>query len=231
LLGSPLPPPDDGGAAVIIAVIIVDAYLREEDLTMPRPITIVTADADRTTLDYYRDLLSRLGHQVIRAETGRQLAELCRAHRPDLIVTDADLGDGDGIELSVEASREHEMPVIVVSSRHYSEVQGRARGGRVMAFLVKPVKPEDLAAAIDIGLARFEELRAMRQEVADLRQSLEDRKLVERAKGAVVRRVGVPEADAFRNLRRLASDRNMKLVEVARDVLAAEEIFAELDRL
>jgi len=198
---------------------------------MPRTITIVTADVDRTTLDYYRDLLSRLGHQVIPADNGRKLVELCRARRPDLIITDVNLGDGDGIELAAEANREHAMPVIVVASRYDPEVQTRARIARVMAFLVKPVKPEDLAAAVDIGLARFEELQLLQKEMVALRQSLEDRKLLERAKGVVIRRVGVPEAEAFRNLRRLASDRNIKLAELARDVLAAEEIFAELDRL
>jgi two-component system, response regulator PdtaR len=198
-------------------------------MTMPRLTTIVAADADRQMLEYYRDLFPRLGHEVVPAESGRRLVELCRAHRPDLIVTDVDLGDGDGIELASKLSKDSELPVIIVSSRHDGKLHARALTAPVMAFLVKPVKPEDLAAAIDISLARFGELRALRQEVADLRQSLEDRKLVERAKGAVTRRVGVPEADAFRRLRKYASDHNRKLADVARQVIAAEEVFHALD--
>jgi response regulator NasT len=181
-------------------------------------------------LDYYRDLLPRLGHEVIVAEGGRQLIELCRAQKPDLVITDVKLADMDGLEATNEINREREVPVILVSNHHDGETQARAVQDHVMAYLAKPIKEGDLTAAISLAQARFQDWRALRKEAADLRQALEDRKLVERAKGIVTRRVNVPEAEAFRRLRKLASDQNRKLSEVARDILVAEEIFDKLDR-
>jgi len=197
---------------------------------MKRPLRIAVADDEKLMLDYYQDLLPRLGHQVIPADSGRKLAEVCRDGRPDLVVTDIRLGDADGLDVTAEINREHEVPVIVVSAHHDDELQGRALRDHVMAYLVKPVKQQDLAAAIGMAMTRFQSWQALRKEAADLRQSLEDRKLVERAKGVVTRRVGVPEAEAFRRLRKFASDHNRKLADVAREVLGAEEVFEKFDR-
>ena len=79
-------------------------------------------------------------------------------------------------------------------------------------------------------MMRFDHFQALRKETADLRQALEDRKLIERAKGIVVRRLAVEENEAFRRLRKLASNKNLKLVEVARQILASDELFSLLER-
>jgi two-component system, response regulator PdtaR len=197
---------------------------------MKRPLRVAVADSEQFMLDYYRDLLPRLGHEVFTAEGGRPLIEMCRAERPDLVITDVALADMDGLEATNEINREREVPVILVSNHHDGDTQARAIQDHVMAYLTKPVKEGDLTAAITLALARFQDWKALRKEAADLRQALEDRKLVERAKGIVTRRVNVQEAESFRRLRKLASDQNRKLAEVARDVLVAEEIFDKLDR-
>jgi response regulator NasT len=198
---------------------------------MKRPLRVAVADGEQFMLDYYRDLLPRLGHEVIVAEGGRQLIELCRAvQRPDLVITDVKLPDMDGLEATNELNREREVPVILVSNHHDGDTQARAVQDHVMSYLAKPIKEGDLAAAISLALARFQDWKALRKEADDLRQALEDRKLVERAKGIVTRRVNVPEAEAFRRLRKLASDQNRKLAEIARDILVAEEVFDKLDR-
>ena len=197
---------------------------------MKRPLRVAVADSEQFMLDYYRDLLPRLGHEVTVADGGRQLVELCRAQKPDLVITDVKLADMDGLEATNEINREREVPVILVSNHHDGETQARAVQDHVMAYLAKPVKEGDLTAAISLAMARFQDWRALRKEAADLRQALEDRKLVERAKGIVTRRVNVPEAEAFRRLRKLASDQNRKLAEVSRDILVAEEVFDKLDR-
>jgi two-component system, response regulator PdtaR len=197
---------------------------------MKRPLRVAVADSEQAMLDYYQDLLPRLGHEAVVAEGGRQLIELCRAQKPDLVITDIHLPDLDGLEATNEINREREVPVILVSNHHDGETQARAIQDHVMAYLSKPVKEGDLTAAISLAMARFQDWKALRKETADLRQALEDRKLVERAKGVVTRRVNVPEAEAFRRLRKLASDQNRKLSEVARDILVAEEIFDKLDR-
>jgi response regulator NasT len=197
---------------------------------MTRPLRIVVADDERYMREYFHELLPRLGHQVAAAESGRQLVELCRANRPDLIITDIKMGDLDGIEASNEVNRGQEVPVILVSAHHDPELRARALENHIMAYLIKPIKQADLETAIDLALMRFEQFQALRREAADLRQALEDRKVIERAKGAVMRRVGLNEPDAFHRLRKLASDQNRKLVEVAQSVLRAEEVFHTLEQ-
>src|SRR5262249_46704834 len=121
--------------------------------------------------------------------------------------------------------------VILITGHHEAEQLAHAGIDHVMAYLIKPIDPEQLKAAITLAVLRFQHYLALRKEAADLRQALEDRKVIERAKGAVIRRVGVPEAEAFRRLRRHASDHNLKLVEVAKRILAAEEVFRGLDQV
>jgi response regulator NasT len=193
---------------------------------------VVIADDERDTREYLRELLTRLGHQVAVAEDGRQLAELCREARPDLIITDVRMPGFDGIEAAGAINREHEVPVILVSAY---EVGGglldRPGAESVMGYLVKPIKQADLEAAIAVAVRRFEQLRASRGEASSLRKALEERKLVERAKGVVMRRLGLDEESSYRALRKLASDRNLKLAEVAQAVMRSNEIFESLEGL
>jgi response regulator NasT len=96
-----------------------------------------------------------------------------------------------------------------------------------LAYLVKPIKQADLEPAIALAMWRSEQFRALRQEAADARQALEDRKLIERAKGLLMKKTSLDEAEAFRRLQKLASDQNRKLVEIARMLLTAEEAFQQ----
>ena len=92
-----------------------------------------------------------------------------------------------------------------------------------MAYLVKPIKQADLEPAIGIAMRRFEQFQALRKETADLKQALEDRKVIEKAKGILMKKAGLDEHDAFRRLQKLASDKNRKLIEIAQMILTAEE--------
>jgi response regulator NasT len=197
---------------------------------MSRPLRIAVAEDERSMREYLRELLPRLGHEVVAVEGGRQLVELCRTSPPDLILTDIRMADMDGLEAAAEVNREHSVPVVLISAYHDEALRARARQEYVMAYLVKPVKQADLETALDLAMLRFEFFQAVRREAADLRQALEDRKLIERAKGTVMRRLGVDEPEAFRRLRKVSADQNRKLVEVARTVLAAEEAFQALER-
>ena len=94
---------------------------------MCRPLRIAAADDDRNMREYLKELLPRLGHQVVVAESGRQLMELCRVSAPDLVITDVKLGDIDGLEAVAEINRERQIPVILVSAHHDPEVRDRAR--------------------------------------------------------------------------------------------------------
>ena len=198
---------------------------------MNRSLSIAVAEDQDDTREYFEELLPRLGHQVVAVRDGRQLVEQCRRATPDLIIADVKMPNMDGIEAAALVNREHAVPVVLVSAHHESELLARAGQAPVMAYLIKPVKQASIEAAISAALARFEELRAARQESDSLRQALEDRKMIERAKGVVMHRLGADERTAYRQMRRLSSHQNRKLVEVSQTILAAEEVFQSLESL
>ena len=196
---------------------------------MSTPLRIAVADDEPEMREYLQEALPRLGHQVVAvAETGRQLVDRCAAARPDLVITDIKMPGKDGIEVAEEANRERQVPVILVSAHHDADLIVRAGADHIMAYLIKPIKQADLETAIFLAMLRFEHFQKLRQEAASLRQALEDRKVIERAKGIIMKRARLDESEAFRRLQRLASDRNHRLVDVAQSILAAEEAFQPL---
>jgi response regulator NasT len=189
---------------------------------MNHPLRIAVADDEPDVRDYFRRILPRLGHQLVAVtQTGRELVEQCRAARPDLVITDIKMPDMDGIDAAAEICREEPVPVILVSAYHHPQLFERAKGEQhILAYLVKPAKQSDLEAAIAIAMQRFEQFQELRQEAADLRQTLEDRKIIERAKGVLIRELHLDEDGAFRRLQKLARDSNRKMAEVARMILS-----------
>jgi response regulator NasT len=193
---------------------------------MNQPLRIAVADDEPDMRDYFAKILPRLGHQVVaQARDGRELVEQCRALRPDLVITDIKMPEMDGIDAAVAIYKDTPVPVILVSAYHDAELIERAEADHIMGYLVKPIKQADLGPVIGLAMRRFEQFQALRQEATDLRQALEDRKLIERAKGILMKKAGLDEASAFRRLQKLASDKNLKLVEVARILLTAEEAY------
>jgi response regulator NasT len=197
---------------------------------MSRSLKIAVADDEPRMLEFYGEILPLLGHEVIHAvRTGRELVEGCRTQRPDLIITDIKMPDLDGIDAAREVCQDEVIPVILVSAFSDPELIERAGANHVMAYLIKPIKRKDLEPAIAIVSRRFEEFQALRKEADNLRQALQDRKLIERAKGILMKRTGQDEAAAFRRLQKLARDTNRKLVEVAQMILTVEDAYEQTE--
>jgi two-component system, response regulator PdtaR len=193
---------------------------------------IVVADDERDMRQFLQEMLTHLGHTVVgAAEGGKQLVEICRTAHPDLIVTDIKMPDLDGLDAAAEVNRQRPVPVVVISGHHEAALLERANVDYVMTYLIKPVKPTDLQAAVTLAVGRFADLQQSRHEATELKQALEDRKIIERAKGAVTRRVGVQEDDAYRMMRKVASDHNRKMIDVAKQILVAEETFRSLEEV
>jgi response regulator NasT len=193
---------------------------------MTRTLRIAVADDEPDMQDYFRTILPRLGHAVVTiARTGRELVDHCRETHPDLVITDIKMPDMDGIDAAEEICRVEPIPFILVSAYHHPKLFERAKGDHILAYLVKPTKQADLEAAIAIAVQRFEQFQTLRQEAADHRQALADRKVIERAKGLLMKKVGLDEEQAFLRLQKLARDRNQKLAEVALMIMGADAAF------
>jgi AmiR/NasT family two-component response regulator len=191
---------------------------------MSRSLKIAVADDELDMRDYFQKILPLLGHAVVAtAKDGRELVQKCRETRPDLVITDIKMPDMDGIDAANQIYRDGPVPVILVSAYHDPEFIRRAEADHILAYLVKPIKQADLEPAIAIAMRRFEQFQALRKESDNLKQALEDRKVIERAKGILMKKAGLDEHDAFRRLQKLASDKNRKLVEIAHMILTAEE--------
>lgn len=191
---------------------------------------IAIADDDQDVRDFLVRFIPLLGHTVSSAAaTGRELVEQCRQSPPDLVIADVKMPDMSGLEAVEAINKFLQVPTILVTGHAVPAWLEKAKELGVMAYLVKPVTEHDLAPAIALARRHFEEVQALRKESAELRQALEDRKVIERAKGAVGRRCGVNKNEAYRRMRKLASNANRKMVDVARDILAAEEVFHGLE--
>jgi response regulator NasT len=191
---------------------------------MTHALRIAVADDEPDMREYFQKSLARLGHSVVvAAQNGRELVERCRALRPDLVITDIKMPDMDGIDAAVQIYRERPVPVILVSAYHDPALLERAEADHILGYLVKPIKQADLEPVIALSMRRFEQFEALRQEAADLRQALEDRKVIERAKGILMKKAALDEQDAFRRLQKLASEKSRKLVDIAQMILIAEE--------
>jgi response regulator NasT len=162
-----------------------------------------------------RDLLERAGFTVCaEAQDGEEAVELARSERPDLAILDVKMPRLDGIEAAKRIIDERPIPIVMLTAYSQDELVSRAVEAGVFGYLVKPFREADLLPAIHTARARYEELAALREEADSLSEALATRKVVERAKGMLMEREGLTEAEAFGRLRRASqvSGRPMRIV-------------------
>lgn len=197
---------------------LAEAEMRTECLR------VAIADDDPEIRKTLAGMLKTLGHEVAFAgATGRELVEYCLEKRPDLVLTDIDMPDMDGLDAAMVIYERSPAPVILLTAFCNAELIERAEENHVLGYLIKPTSPAQLEAAIGLALRRHEEYQTLRQEAADLRQALADRKMIERAKGLLMKHLSVDEPEAFRRLQKFASNKNKKLVEIAETIVMASE--------
>lgn len=186
---------------------------------------ILIADDESIRLLSLRQQLGALGHQVVaEASNGQEAVALALATRPDLAILDIKMPVMDGIEAAQEITRHRPIPIILLTAYNEAELVERAAQANISAYLMKPVAEEDLLPAITLALTRFRQFEALRREVNDLREALEARKVIERAKGILMRRLNLTEEEAFRRLQRQSQDTNRKLAQVAEAIIMADQM-------
>lgn len=165
--------------------------------------------------------LRALGHEPLGpASDGQHAVELAREDPPDLYLFDVDMPRLDGLAAARALSEEGlRRPIVVITGVDDPDLIDRSIATGVSAYLTKPIDDRALDAGIRLAASRHEEFRALEAEVSKAQQALEDRKLIEQAKGILITATGVSEPEAFRRIQRAARDRNLKLVEVARRIV------------
>jgi response regulator NasT len=170
-----------------------------------------------------REMLAEQGHDVVgEARDGAEAIELTRSLTPDVVFMDINMPKVTGIEAATTIGEERLAPVVMVTAfSQASYVEAAAKAG-AMAYIVKPFSAADVMPAMQVAVSRFAEATSLAEEVADLTERLETRKLVDRAKGILMGR-GISEPDAFKRLQKLAMDKRKPLKEIAEAVIIANE--------
>jgi response regulator NasT len=186
---------------------------------------IVLVEDDNTTREFLKDALEQLGFQVVgEAATGTDMVRTVLALEPDVVIFDIHLPHMDGLEALRQIYQTRIVAAVAITADRDAALIQRAAEEHVLAYLVKPVETHQLAPAIQVAWARFEELSSLTDENASLRQTLNNRKIIERAKGVLMKRHRWSEADAFRRLQRGAMNRRLPMVDLAQAILNGEDI-------
>ena len=170
--------------------------------------------------------LRSLGHEAVGpANDGEEAIALASADPPDLYLFDIEMPNVDGLEAATQlAASGLRRPVVVVTGVDDPELIERSIASGVSAYLTKPVDTRELEAAIGLAAARHAEFQALESEVDRAQQALEDRKIVERAKGLLMTGLGLSEPDAFRRLQLAARERNLRLADVASRIVEQKSL-------
>ena len=160
------------------------------------------------------------GYDVVgEAANGEEAVALAKEHKPDVIVMDIKMPVMDGITAAEHIAQDRLAPVVLLTAFSQTELVERARDAGAMAYVVKPFTPADLLPAVEIAASRFVEIRALENEIADINDRMETRKLVERAKGLLMETMKLNEPESFRWIQKTSMDRRLTMKEVAEAVV------------
>ncbi|MGA1114037.1 MAG: ANTAR domain-containing response regulator, partial [Aquiluna sp.] len=163
--------------------------------------------------------LEEAGFEIVgEGADGEEAISLAKEHEPDLVVMDIKMPKLDGIS-AAEKIAELKIPVVLLTAFSQTDLVSRAAEAGAMAYVTKPFKPADLLPAIQIALARHEELLSLESEIADLSDRLETRKMMDRAKGLLMTQMKLSEPDAFRWIQKASMDRRLSMAQVAKAVI------------
>ena len=194
--------------------------MSEEGAPTSRERTVVVAEDESLIRMDVIETLKDNGFTVVgEAGDGKKAVELAREHQPDVVVMDVKMPLLDGISAAEILSKEKICPVVLLTAFSQRELVERATEAGALAYVVKPFGPNDLIPAIEIALSRYQQLTALEDEVADLADRLETRKVLDRAKGILNDTMGLTEPEAFRWIQKASMDRRLTMREVAQTVV------------
>jgi len=183
---------------------------------------IVIADNESIIRMDLRELLEEAGHTVVaEAADGVKAVELARKHSPDLVIMDIKMPEMDGIAAAKIISNEKLAPVLLLTAYSQKEIVEKAKDSGVLAYLVKPVKEANLFPAIEIAISRFQEFMELERELEDVKNSLETRKVLDRAKGILMDAYNLTESEAYRRIQQYSMSKRKSIRDVAQAIVDA----------
>jgi len=205
----------------VTPTLIVVGVTSTENPAAPANLRIVIAEDEALIRLDLAEMLEDACYEVVaQAGDGAAAVEAIREHRPDLAIMDIKMPEMDGLTAAKTVGEERIAPVVMLTAFSDKDLVERARDAGVMAYVVKPFSIDDLRPAIAIARSRWEEWQALTAEVADLADRLETRKVVDRAKGILMKQLKLSEQDAFRWIQKTAMDRRLGMKDVADAVIA-----------
>lgn len=195
---------------------------------MSKSLSVVIAEDEALIRLDLKEMLEEEGYLVAgEVGDGASAVDLAQRLRPDLVIMDVKMPGLDGISAAEQISAERLAPVVILTAFSQRDLVKRASDAGAMAYLIKPFTRADLVPAIEIAVSRFREITALDSEVTGLRDRLEVRKLLDRAKGLLQADRGITEAEAFRWIQKSSMDRRMTMRAVAEEVLQAAQEAAD----
>ena len=180
---------------------------------------VVAEDESLIRIDIVETLEDNGFEVVAEAADGEKAVSLVEELRPDLVVMDVKMPLLDGISAAEIINRKRLAPVVLLTAFSQRELVERAAEAGALAYVVKPFTPNDLIPAIEVALSRATQIEALENEISDLAERLETRKILDRAKGILNNTMGLPEPEAFRWIQKASMDRRLTMKEVAQTVI------------
>lgn len=185
---------------------------------------IIIADDESIIRMDLKEMLEEAGHTVIgEASNGVKALELVRSLEPDLVIMDVKMPQMDGIAAAKIISNEKIAPVLLLTAFSQKDIVDKAKDSGVLAYLVKPVKEESLFPAIQIALSRFQEFAELEQELENVKNSLETRKILDRAKGILMDTYNLTETEAYRRIQQYSMSKRKAIKDVAEAIVGASK--------
>ena len=184
----------------------------------PRPRVLIAEDEAIIRMDL-REILEEEGYEVVEASDGEEAVRLAREVRPELAILDIKMPRKDGLAAAQEISAERIAPVLILTAYSQRDLVEQAAESGAMGYLVKPFQKHDLLPAIEMAKGRYQQLAALADEVGDLTERLESRKVIDRAKGLLMDRYKMTESDAFHFIQKAAMEQRLTMRDVAEKVI------------
>jgi response regulator NasT len=185
---------------------------------------VLVIDDHEPSRNHLAKVLSESGFRVVGEATGGAGVELASATMPDVVLMAVGLSDLDGIRVARKIMQANPLPIVFLTSHHDPATIERVKRAGVMGCLIKPLREGELFPAIELAIARFQEFVALQTENENLKKTLETRKIIERAKGILMKRQSLSEPEAFSLIQKKSMDMRKPMVEIAEAVILSQEI-------